>query len=35
MKHALHVAGQGFTARRMVREYVVDYYVQAMGEGSD
>ena len=33
MKHALHVAGQGFTARRMVREYVADHYVQAMGEG--
>jgi len=33
MKHALHVAGQGFTARRMVREYVGGYYVPAMSEG--
>jgi starch phosphorylase len=35
MKHALQIAGQGFTARRMVREYVEHHYVQAMGEGSD
>ncbi len=33
MKHALHVAGQGFTARRMVREYVEEFYVPAMSEG--
>jgi starch phosphorylase len=33
MKHALHVAGQGFTARRMVREYVTGYYLPAMSEG--
>ena len=30
MKHALHVAGQGFTARRMVREYVAEYYVPSL-----
>jgi glycogen phosphorylase len=30
MKHALRVAGQRFTAQRMVREYVTDYYVPAM-----
>ncbi|HWH04166.1 MAG TPA: alpha-glucan family phosphorylase [Gemmatimonadales bacterium] len=33
MKHALQVAGQGFTARRMVREYVEGFYVPAMSEG--
>jgi len=30
MKHALRVAGQRFTAQRMVREYATDYYVPAM-----
>jgi starch phosphorylase len=30
MKHALRVAGQRFTAQRMVREYVTDCYVPAM-----
>jgi starch phosphorylase len=30
MKHALRVAGQRFTAERMVREYVTDYYVPAI-----
>jgi starch phosphorylase len=30
MKHALRVAGQAFTARRMVQQYVTDYYVPAM-----
>jgi len=30
MKHALRVAGQRFTAQRMVREYVTDYYSPAM-----
>jgi starch phosphorylase len=30
MKQALRVAGQRFTAQRMVREYVTDYYAPAM-----
>ena len=30
MKHALHVAGQGFTARRMLREYVAEYYAPSL-----
>lgn len=30
MKHALHEAGLHFTAHRMVREYVDDYYVPAI-----
>ena len=30
MKHALRVAGQHFTARRMVQEYVKGYYIPAM-----
>jgi starch phosphorylase len=30
MKHALRVAGQQFTARRMVSEYVVQHYAPAM-----
>jgi len=33
MKHALRVVGQGFTARRMVGQYVSDYYVPAMRDG--
>jgi starch phosphorylase len=34
MKHALRVAGQQFTARRMVRQYVTEHYVPAMrGDG--
>jgi len=33
MKHAVRVGGRGFTARRMVREYVADYYAPAMREG--
>jgi starch phosphorylase len=38
MKHALRVAGQRFTARRMVRQYVTEYYVPAIkgqGPGDD
>src|SRR5205823_3089963 len=27
MKHALRVAGRHFTAQRMVRQYVTEYYV--------
>jgi starch phosphorylase len=30
MKHSLRVAGQQFTARRMVMEYVRQHYVDAM-----
>ena len=30
MKHALRAAGSGFTASRMVREYVDDYYVPGL-----
>jgi starch phosphorylase len=30
MKHALRIAGQRFTAERMVRQYVSDYYLPAM-----
>jgi len=30
MKHALRTAGARFTAQRMVREYVTEYYVPAM-----
>jgi len=30
MKNAMRVAGRQFTAHRMVREYVTDYYVPAM-----
>src|SRR5439155_3166365 len=30
MKHALCVAGQRFTARRMVRQYVTEHYVPAI-----
>ena len=30
MKEALRVAGSRFTARRMVQEYVRDYYLPAM-----
>jgi starch phosphorylase len=30
MRHAMRVAGQRFTAQRMVREYVTDYYVPAI-----
>ena len=30
MKHALRVAGQRFTARRMVRQYVTEHYVPAI-----
>jgi len=29
MKHALKTAGERFTARRMLQEYVTDYYVPA------
>ena len=29
MKHALRVAGERFTAQRMVRQYVADHYVPA------
>jgi starch phosphorylase len=36
MKHALRVAVERFTARRMVRQYVEHYYAPAMrGEGAD
>ena len=38
MKHALCVAGQRFTARRMVRQYVTEHYVPAIkgqGPGDD
>jgi starch phosphorylase len=30
MKHALRVAGQRFTARRMVQEYTANFYVPAL-----
>ena len=30
MKHALRVAGQRFTARRMLQEYTTQFYVPAM-----
>jgi len=30
MKHALLVAGQRFTARRMVQQYVTEHYVPAI-----
>ena len=30
MKHALRAAGARFTAQRMVREYVTEYYLPAM-----
>jgi len=30
MKHALRVAGRHFTAQRMVRQYVTEYYVPAI-----
>ena len=30
MKHAIRTAGERFTARRMVQEYVDDYYIPAM-----
>jgi starch phosphorylase len=30
MRHAVHAAGRSFTAARMVREYVTQYYVPAM-----
>jgi starch phosphorylase len=30
MKHALRVAGQRFTAERMLRDYMGDYYAPAM-----
>jgi starch phosphorylase len=30
MKHALHVAGQRFTARRAMQEYVARYYAPAL-----
>ena len=33
MKNALRVGAEGFTARRMVRQYVAEYYVPAMREG--
>jgi glucan phosphorylase len=36
MKHALRVAGQQFTARRMVQDYAYQYYAPAMrGESPD
>jgi glucan phosphorylase len=35
MKHALRAAGARFSAQRMVREYLTEYYVPAMrGESS-
>jgi starch phosphorylase len=35
MRHALRLAGSRFTARRMIREYVQEYYVPAiLGEAS-
>ena len=34
MKHAIREAGRGFTASRMLREYVSDYYVPAIRNGS-
>jgi len=30
MKHALRVSGAFFTARRMLQEYVTNYYVPAV-----
>jgi starch phosphorylase len=30
MKHALRIAGERFSARRMVQEYVTGYYAPAM-----
>jgi len=30
MKHAMHAAGERFTAQRMVRQYVTDYYEPAI-----
>ncbi|HEX4629069.1 MAG TPA: alpha-glucan family phosphorylase, partial [Gemmatimonadales bacterium] len=35
MKHALRVAGERFTADRMVRQYVTEYYVPAMRGGGE
>ena len=36
MKHAMHVAGARFTAQRMVRQYVTEYYEPAIrGQMSD
>jgi len=36
MKHAMHIAGARFTAQRMVRQYLTDYYVPAIrGEMRD
>jgi len=36
MKHALRIAGEKFDARRMVQEYVNQYYVPAAsGDLSD
>jgi hypothetical protein len=35
MRHALRLAGSRFTARRMMREYVQEYYAPAIqGEAS-
>ena len=34
MKNAMRVAGQKFTARRMLEEYVEQYYVPAMTGGA-
>jgi glycogen phosphorylase len=31
MRHALRLAGSRFTARRMMREYVQEYYAPAIG----
>jgi starch phosphorylase len=30
MKHAIRVAGERFTAQRMVQQYTTQYYVPAM-----
>jgi len=30
MKHAMHIAGARFTAQRMVRQYLTEYYVPAI-----
>jgi glycogen phosphorylase len=36
MKHAMHIAGARFTAQRMVRQYLTEYYVPAIrGEMRD
>jgi starch phosphorylase len=34
MRHALRLAGNRFTARRMVENYVQEYYAPAIAGGS-